>query len=318
MKVIDIINNSQRPFASFELVPPVKGSDRSALFDNVRELMDFEPPFLNITCHRDEERFVENADGSYKRYLLSRRPSTTAIVGALMREFSVDIVPHVICGGQTKTATESELLDLHFLGVENVVALRGDAMPGQKRFIPERDGFDHADGLVGMIRNLNEGRYLDPTVKDGVHTDFCVGVGAYPEKHFEAANIEEDIKFLKRKVDAGADYIITQMFFNNDVYYRFVGECRKAGITVPVIPGLKPLSGQKQIASIPLSFHLDLPEELVMEVYRAKGDKDKIYDIGQEWCMMQSRDLIAHGAPAIHYYTMGKADNIKNIVKAVF
>lgn len=318
MKVIDILNSSQKPFASFELVPPLKGSDVSRLYDSIDPLMQFQPPFINITCHRDEVEYVPNGDGSYRKMTLAKRPSTIAIVAAIMRRYpNLEIVPHVICGGASQSRVESELLDLHFLGIQNVVALRGDAIPGQRFFIPEADGFSHSSELVAMIRHLNGGQYLDPTVKNGLSTDFCVGVAAYPEKHFEAANLDVDIQHLKQKVEAGADYIVTQMFFDNQQYFRFVDCLREAGITVPVIPGLKPISSQRQIDLLPRSFHIDIPQALVNEINKAKT-ADAVYRVGIEWAIEQSRDLLAHGAPAIHYYTMAKPDNVCQIVEEVF
>lgn len=318
MKVIDILNSSQKPFASFELVPPLKGSDVSRLYDSIDPLMQFQPPFINITCHRDEVEYVPNGDGSYRKMTLTKRPSTIAIVAAIMRRYpNLEIVPHVICGGASQSRVESELLDLHFLGIQNVVALRGDAIPGQRFFIPEADGFSHSSELVAMIRHLNDGQYLDPTVKNGLSTDFCVGVAAYPEKHFEAANLDVDIQHLKQKVEAGADYIVTQMFFDNQQYFRFLDRLREAGITVPVIPGLKPISSQRQIDLLPRSFHIDIPQALVNEINKAKT-ADAVYRVGIEWAIEQSRDLLAHGAPAIHYYTMAKPDNVCQIVEKVF
>ena len=318
MKVIDILNSSQKPFASFELVPPLKGSDVSRLYDSIDPLMQFQPPFINITCHRDEVEYVPNGDGSYRKMTLAKRPSTIAIVAAIMRRYPhLEIVPHVICGGASQSRVESELLDLHFLGIQNVVALRGDAIPGQRFFIPEADGFSHSSELVAMIRHLNGGQYLDPTVKNGLSTDFCVGVAAYPEKHFEAANLDVDIQHLKQKVEAGADYIVTQMFFDNQQYFHFVERLREVGITVPVIPGLKPISSQRQIDLLPRSFHIDIPQALVNEINKAKT-ADAVYQVGIEWAIAQSRDLLAHGAPAIHYYTMAKPDNVCQIVEKVF
>lgn len=316
-KVIDILKRSRSPFASFELVPPLKGSDVSKLYSSIEPLMEFAPPFLNVTCHRDEVEYHENSDGTYTRMTLAKRPGTIAIVAAIMKRFSIDIVPHVICGGASKHKIESEMLDLHFLGIDNVVALRGDAIPGQRFFIPDPEGFAHTDELVGMISNLNKGRYLDPTVVNGLPTDFSIGVAGYPEKHYEAANMDTDIQHLKEKVEKGADYVITQMFFDNARYYDFVDRCRKAGITVPIIPGLKPISVARQIDLLPRSFHLDIPQDLVNEILKAKT-KEQAYEAGVAWCVAQSQDLLRHGVPAIHYYTMGKADNIRKIVKTVF
>lgn len=317
-KVIDILRTSKAPFASFELVPPLKGSDVSRLYDSIEPLMEFAPPFINVTCHRDEVEYVPNDDGTFTRLTLAKRPGTVAIVAAIMRRWpQLEIVPHVICGGASRSKMESELLDLHFLGIQNVVALRGDAIPGQRYFIPEADGFAHTDELVDMISHLNQGKYLDPTVKNGLSTDFCVGVAAYPEKHYEAANLATDIQHLKRKVEAGSDYIVTQMFFDNDCFFRFVERCREAGITVPIIPGLKPLSTKRQIDLLPRSFHIDIPQELVTMMSQTKN-ADEAYEAGIAWCIRQSRELLEYGVPAIHYYTMAKTDNVCRIVRSVF
>lgn len=318
MKVIDILRSAEKPFASFELVPPLKGSDASRLYQSLDPLMEFQPPFINITCHRDEIEFVPNGDGTFTRMTLAKRPGTVAIVAAIMRRYpELEIVPHVICGGSSCSRVESELLDLHFLGLNNIMALRGDALPGQKHFLPEPDGFSHSSELVEMISNLNRGQYLDPTVTNGLCTDFCIGVAAYPEKHFEAANIETDIEHLKQKVDAGANYIVTQMFFDNECFFTFVELCRKAGITVPIIPGLKPISSKKQIDLLPRAFHIDIPQELVTLMEKTKTAEDA-YNLGIEWAIKQSRELLEHGFPAIHYYTMAKPDNVCEIVRAVF
>ena len=318
MKVIDILKEKRRPFASFELVPPLKGSDASRLYQSLDPLMEFRPPFINITCHRDEIEYVPYTDGTYTRMTLAKRPGTVAIVAAIMRRYpNLEIVPHVICGGSSCSRVESELLDLHFLGINNIMALRGDALPGQKHFIPEPDGFSHSSELVKMITGLNQGKYLDPTVKGGLATDFCIGVAAYPEKHFEAANLETDIQHLRQKVEAGADYIVTQMFFDNDKFFRFVDSCRQAGITVPIIPGLKPISSKKQIDLLPRSFHIDIPLPLVNLLEKTKSPEDA-YKLGIEWAIKQSRELLEHGVPAIHYYTMAKPDNVCQIVRAVF
>lgn len=318
MKVIDILNSKRHPFASFELVPPLKGSDANRLYQSLDPLMEFQPPFINITCHRDEIEYVPNADGTYTRMTLAKRPGTVAIVAAIMRRYpELEIVPHVICGGSSCSRVESELLDLHFLGISNIMALRGDALPGQKVFIPEPDGFSHSSELVGMISNLNRGQYLDPTVKQGLSTDFCIGVAAYPEKHFEAANLETDIQHLKQKVEAGADYIVTQMFFDNKKFFQFVELCRKAGITVPIIPGLKPISSKKQIDLLPRAFHIDIPQELVSLMSKTKT-AEEAYQAGIDWAIKQSRELLEHDVPAIHYYTMAKPDNVCQIVRAVF
>lgn len=314
-KIIEKINSSTSPFVSFELVPPLKGSDVNVLYNSIEPLMELNPAFLNVTCHRDEVQYIPNDNGTFTRFTLSKRPSTLAIVATIMQRFKVDIVPHVICGGASMGKIESELLDLHYMGINNVVALRGDAEPGQKRFIPDPEGFTHTNQLVEMIARLNKGQYLDPRIS-GTSTDFCVGVAGYPEKHVEAANMQADIENLKRKVDAGAHYIVTQMFYDNSKFYAFRDQCRDAGISVPILPGLKPLSTAKQLQTIPQAFHLDIPHELVTELQR-HDDKQKQYEIGIEWCIAQCRDLIEHGVPALHFYTMGRPDNIRRIVKAV-
>lgn len=314
-KVIDKLNNSKSTFVSFELVPPLKGSDVNVLYNSIEPLMDLNPAYINVTCHRDEVQYIPNDNGTYSKLTLAKRPSTLAIVAAIMQRFNVDIVPHVICGGASMAKIESELLDLHFMGINNVVALRGDAEPGQKRFIPDPDGFMHSNQLVEMITRLNHGQYLDPRIQ-GINTDFCVGVAGYPEKHYEAANMQTDIEHLKHKVEAGAHYVVTQMFFDNNKFYEFREQCRNAGITVPIIPGLKPLSTARQIQTIPQAFHLDIPNDLVNELQRHDKKEDQ-YQVGIEWCIAQCKDLLAHDVPALHFYTMGRADNVRQIVKAV-
>lgn len=318
MKVIDIINQRQgQPFASFEIVPPLKGTDAERLYNIIEPLMQLAPPFINITCHRDEVEYHPNADGTFTKLTLSKRPSTIAIVAAVMRRFpQVQIVPHVICGGASRHHVESELLDLRFLGIENVMALRGDALPGQRVFIPERDGFVHTNELVTAIASLNRGEYLDPNISTTKSDhSFCVGVAGYPEKHFEAANMETDIENLRRKVEAGADYVVTQMFYSNEAFYRFRDACQQAGISVPIIPGLKPITTPRQVNMLPRTFHIDLPQPLVENLRRHPDDARKV---GTEWCISQSQDLIAHGVPAIHYYTMGRPDDISLIVRSTF
>ena len=317
MKITEILKSSRHPFASFEIVPPLKGSNTEKLYMSIRPLMEFCPPFINITCHRDEVEYTRNPDHTYTKITLSRRPGTVATAAAIMKEFPVEVVPHIICGGASKHKIESELLDLNFLDIENVVALRGDAIPGQKAFIPEEDGHRHSSGLVKQIKDLNNGCYLDKSVKDGVRTDFCIGVAGYPEKHYESPNLEEDIRHLKEKADAGADYIITQMFFDNSLFFSFTEKCRAAGISIPIIPGLKPISTLKQIDMLPRAFHLDIPQAFLQELKKCRSDEE-VYRTGIDWCSMQSTELLSAGVPAIHYYTMGKADNIKQIIKKAF
>lgn len=317
MKVTEILAQKNSPFASFELVPPLKGSDISKLYNSIDPLMEFAPPFINITFHRDEVEYRQKADGTIEKVTVTKRPGSVAIAAAIMKRFPVEVVPHIICGGASRHKIENDLLDLNFLDIQNVVALRGDAIPGQKYFSPEPDGHRYSCELVEQIHNLNRGKYLDDNIDKAIATNFCIGVAGYPEKHYEAPNIDIDIENLKRKIDAGADYIITQMFFDNDKFYRFTEQCRAAGITVPIIPGLKPISTHTHIEMLPRAFSLDLPQDLMQELRKCKDNK-AIYRVGIEWCTAQSKDLLANGAPAIHYYTMGKADNIREILKRSF
>lgn len=316
-KVTDILNKKSSPFASFELVPPLKGSDISKLYRAIEPLMEFAPPFINITSHRDEVKYRQKSDGMIEKVTVTKRPGTVAIAAAIMKRFPVEVVPHIICGGASKHQIENDLLDLNFLDIQNVVALRGDAVPGEKYFKPEPDGHQYSCELVGQIHRLNQGIYLDDIIHEAVSTNFCIGVAGYPEKHHEAPNLTIDIENLKRKVAAGADYVVTQMFFDNARFYDFVAQCRAADITVPIIPGLKPVSTHTHIEMLPRAFSIDLPQELMKEIRKCR-DNHAIYQVGIEWCTAQSRDLLAHGAPAIHYYTMGKADNIREILKRTF
>ncbi|MBQ2243499.1 MAG: methylenetetrahydrofolate reductase [Bacteroidales bacterium] len=317
MKVIDILKSYGRPFPSLEFVPPLKGSDINVLYQSLEPLMEFNPPFVNITSHREEVVFTQTSDGSMAKRVISKRPGTVAIAAAVMKRFPIEVVPHILCAGMTKYEIENQLIDLSFLDIQNVMALRGDGTGKHKEFIPKEGGYYHTNNLVEQIRNLNEGRYLDENLENPIPTNFCIGVAGYPEKHFEAADMESDILNLKKKVDAGAEYIITQMFFDNNYFYKFVENCRKAGITVPIIPGLKPISTIAHLEKLPQAFSLKIPFELKKEMLKAKGNRD-IFQLGIEWCAAQSKDLLANGAPAIHYYTMGKAKNIKEILKRVF
>lgn len=316
-KVIDIIHKQTTPFVSFELVPPLKGSDTSKLYNAIEPLLEFAPPFINITYHRDEVEYRQQPDGTFQKVILTKRPGSVAIAAAIMKRFPVEVVPHLICGGSNKHKLENDLLDLNFLGIQNVVALRGDAIPGQKYFTPELNGHRYSSELVQQIHNMNQGIYIDETLTHAVPTNFCIGVAGYPEKHYEAPNLDIDIENLKRKVDAGAEYIVTQMFFDNNKFYHFVDKCRAAGIQVPIIPGLKPISTQTHIELLPRAFSIDLPQELMREIRRCPNN-EAIYQVGIEWCTTQSKDLLTHGVPAIHYYTMGKAENIREILKRSF
>ena len=308
MKVTEIIRQRKgKPFPSLEFVPPLTGRDINQLYSALEPLMEFRPPFMNLTCHRDER-----SDGR----VVSKRPGTVAIAAAVMKRFPVEVIPHLLCAYATAEELENELIDLSFLDIENVMALRGDTS-GEGPFKAEKGGYRHCSQLVSQIARMNRGIYLEEEIRDAVPTNFCVGVAGYPEKHREAPDFDADIMHLREKVDAGADYIITQMFYDNAAFYAFVDRCRKAGITVPIIPGLKPLSMSKHLHSLPESFALSLPDDLVKAV-KACRDESEVYEIGKEWCIAQSRDLIAHGVPAIHYYTMGRTVNIRQILSKVF
>ena len=319
MKVSEILASSTNAFPSLEIVPPLRGMTKDELLESIAPFMEFKPKYINVTSHRDEFEFRQEPNGTFSRHLIRNRISETTVCAAIMSRYDIDVVPHLICGGNTTEEIESRLDNLAFLGINNILALRGDSMAGEKRFTPTSGGYRYASELVEGIRSYQGSNTYRRS--KGLETDerfFCIGVGAYPEKHFEAPNIETDIVNLKKKVDAGADYIITQMFFDNKVYYDFVDKCRSVGISVPIIPGLKPLSTLKQICTLPEAFSLDIPLELTEAMKATGDDKDAAYRIGTEWCVMQCKDLIAHGVPAVHFYTMGKTDNIVHILKECF
>lgn len=319
MKVSEILASSTKAFPSLEIVPPLRGITKDELLESIAPFMEFKPKYINVTSHRDEFEFRQEADGSFSRHLVRNRISETTVCAAIMSRYDIDVVPHLICGGNTAEEIESRLDNLAFLGINNILALRGDSMTGEKRFTPTPGGYRYASELVEGIRSYQgSSAYRRSKGLDTEERFFCIGVGAYPEKHFEAPNIETDIANLKKKVDAGADYIITQMFFDNKVYYDFVSRCRVAGINVPIIPGLKPLSTYRQISTLPEAFSLDIPLELTEAMKDAAEDKEAAYRIGTEWCAMQCKDLIRNGVPAVHFYTMGKTENIVNILKECF
>ena len=310
--------SSKKAFPSLEIVPPLRGMTKNELLESIAPFMEFSPKYINVTSHRDEYEFREEADGSFSRHLVRNRISETTVCAAIMSRYDIDVVPHLICGGSTKEEIESKLDNLEFLGINNILALRGDCMTGEKRFTATPGGYRYASELVEGIRTYqgSAGYRRNRKIEDGRY--FCIGVGAYPEKHFEAPNLETDIANLKKKVDAGADYIITQMFFDNQVYYDFVDRCREAGISIPIIPGLKPLSTARQIGTLPEAFSLDIPIELTDEIRKHGDDRQAVYEIGTEWCSMQCKDLLEHGVPAVHFYTMGKTENITRILKECF
>lgn len=319
MKVSEILAGSTKPYPSIEIVPPLRGITKDELLESIAPFMEFSPKYINVTSHRDEFEYRQAADGSFSRHLVRNRINETTVCAAIMSRYDVETVPHIICAGTTGEEIESKLDNLAFLGINNIVALRGDSISGEKRFSPSPGGYRYASELVEGIRSYQGSTSYRRS--RGLDTDerfFCIGVGAYPEKHFEAPNIETDIVNLKKKIDAGADYIITQMFFDNSKYYTFVEKCRTAGINVPIIPGLKPLSTVRQITTLPEAFSLDIPLELTKAMQSATDNKEAAYRTGMEWCIMQCKDLIAHRVPAVHFYTMGKSDNIVNILKECF
>jgi methylenetetrahydrofolate reductase (NADPH) len=314
MKVIDHLKQATKTLVSFEILPPLKGKTINSIYDHLDHLMEFKPAYINITYHRSEHVFKKKADGTFDRVEVRKRPGTVGICAALMNHYQVDAVPHLICGGFNKRETEDALIDLNFIGVNNVLALRGDAAKNEAVFDPEPGGNLYALELLKQIVNLNNGIYLEEDIRDGFRTDFCIGVAGYPEKHFEAPNLATDLAYLKAKIDAGADYVVTQMFFDNQKYFDFVKRCREAGINVPIIPGLKPLTSKKQLSVIPRTFHVDIPTDLSNEVMKCKADSD-VEIVGAEWLLQQSKELKKAGAPILHYYTLGKAKLIRNVVK---
>jgi len=318
MKVTQHIEKANgKTLFSFEILPPLKGQNIQCIFDGIDPLMEFNPPFIDVTYHREEYEFKELENGLLQKKIVKKRPGTVGICAGIQNKYNVDAIPHILCGGFTKEDTENLLIDLDFLGIDNVVALRGDAVKSEIYFKAEKEGNAYASELVKQISDLNNGLYLDADLQNSNATDFCIGVAGYPEKHMEAPSMDSDIYFMKQKIKNGADYIITQMFFDNQKFFEYVEKCRAAGITVPIIPGLKPIATKKQLNLIPHRFKVDLPDDLIMAVVKAK-DNDAVKQIGIEWCIAQSKELVKAGIPVLHYYSMGKAENIKAIAKEVF
>jgi methylenetetrahydrofolate reductase (NADPH) len=316
MKVIDHINQAKDTLVSFEILPPLKGKGIQSLYKHLDPLMEFKPAFINVTYHRSEHVFKKNADGSFQKVVVRKRPGTESICAAIMNKYSVDTVPHLICGGFNINETEDALINLHYLGIDNVLVLRGDAAKNESAFEPETGGHKYASDLLKQVVNLNAGIYLEEDLKNSSNTKFCIGVAGYPEKHFEAPNMDSDLHYLKQKVDLGADYIVTQMFFDNEKFYAFVKACRDIGITVPIIPGLKPIYTQKQLTVLPKVFHIDLPAALSKEVIKCKTDEE-VEQVGTAWLLQQSKELKAFGVPVLHYYTLGRPKIIADVVKQI-
>ena len=314
MKVIDHINEAKNTLVSFEILPPLKGKGIQSLYKHLDPLMEFKPSFINVTYHRSEHVFKKNADGSFQKVVVRKRPGTESICAAIMNKYSVDTVPHLICGGFNISDTEDALINLNYLGIDNVLVLRGDAAKNETSFLPESGGHNYAIDLLKQVVDLNAGIYQEEELKNTSQTKFCIGVAGYPEKHFEAPNMDSDLKYLKQKVDMGADYIVTQMFFDNEKYYAFVKACRDIGITVPIIPGLKPIYNLKQLTMLPKVFHIDLPAALSNEILKCKTDID-VEKVGTEWLLYQSKELKKFGVPVLHYYTLGRPNIIADVVK---
>ena len=317
MKVIDHINGSKKTRFSMEILPPLKGRSIQSIYDGIDPLMEFKPPFVNVTYHREEHVYKERHDGLLQKISVRKRPGTVGICAAIMNKYQVDAVPHIICGGFTKEETENALIDLQFLGIENILALRGDPIKNETHFIPNKAGHKYAVNLIEQVVQMNEGNFLHEETGNSTATNFCIGAAGYPEKHFESMNLKTDLKYLKEKVDAGAEFIVTQMFFDNQKYFDFVSACREKGIDVPIIPGLKPITTMKHITFLPKFFHIDFPEELSSELEKCKTNDD-VRQVGIEWGIQQSKELVEYGVPLLHYYTMGKSQTVKAIASEIF
>ena len=318
MKVTDhIAAAAGKTLFSFEVLPPLKGNTIDSLFSTIERLMEFGPKFIDVTSHREEFIFKKHESGLLQKVHTRKRPGTVGICAAIQNKFRIDTVPHIICGGFSREETEYALIDLHYLGIDNALLLRGDTLRSEGSFIPDPQGHSNAIDLIRQVKDLNRGTYLYDEVENSNPSNFCIGVAGYPEKHFEAPSLKVDLKHLKAKVDAGGDFIVTQMFFNNEHFFKFVADCRAAGITVPIIPGLKPLTTKGQLQGIPRNFHINLPDDLIEAVEAAKSP-EAVKQVGVEWCIAQSKELMAKEVPVLHYYTMSKAEETELIAAAIF
>ena len=317
MKVSEKINNTKDTLFSFEILPPVKGNSIDEIYRTIDPLLEFNPLNINITYHQQEVVYKKIDERLMEKRIIRKRPGTVAISAAIKYKYKVTVVPHLICGGFTMADTEDALIDLHFLGMHNILALRGDPPKGEKRFTAESGGHKYAVDLVKQIMDMNKGIYLEEDLENATQTDFSIGVAGYPEKHFEAPNMKSDLRNLKEKVDAGADYVVTQMFFDNSKYFRFVENCRAEGIKCPIIPGIKPITYLNDINLLPQTFYIEIPDDLVHELAKCKTNKDA-RQVGVEWATAQSIELKKAGVPVIHYYTIGVAENIRQICEKVF
>lgn len=318
MKVTDYFNQADgKTLFTFEVLPPLKGQNIRTLFDHIDPLMEFNPPFIDVTYHREEYIYKKRENGLLERKSVRKRPGTVGMCAAIQNHYKVDAVPHIICGGFSKEETENALIDLNFLGIDNVLVLQGDVRRPDREFVPEPDGHRYASELLSQVVDLNNGIFLDEEIENAASSDFCIGVAGYPEKHTTAPNMETDLRYLKQKVDGGADYIVTQMFFDNQKYFDFVKSCRDIGIEVPIVPGLKPITTKRQITLLPDLFHIDIPEALSTELEKCK-DNDAARQVGIEWAIQQSKELIEFGVPTLHYYSMGKSLSVYEVAREVF
>ena len=317
MKVTDYFKQSPgKTLMSFEILPPLKGGSMTDIFKLLDALMEFKPPFIDVTYHREEYVYTKHESGYYEKTAIRKRPGTVGICAAIMHKYGIEAVPHLICGGFTKEDTGNALIDLNFLNIKNVLALRGDAMTFEEKFNPTVGGHSYALDLVRQIAEMNEGKYLDPNIEKGSKMDFCIGIAGYPEKHFEAPNMDYDMYYTAEKIKAGADYIVTQMYFDNSKYFEYVRKCREVGIQVPIVPGIKPLTKRYQLAAIPRKFFVNMPDDLVREANRVQSDAAMV-DLGIEWSIQQCKELIKEGVPCIHFYTMGDVKTISKILKGI-
>ncbi|MCC9135763.1 methylenetetrahydrofolate reductase [NAD(P)H] [Pontibacter silvestris] len=317
MKVTEHFNNANKTLFTFEILPPLKGENMRTLFDHIDPLMEFKPPFIDVTYHREEYVYKQRGNGLLEKITTRKRPGTVGICAAIQNHYKVDTVPHLICGGFSKEETENALIDLHFLGIDNVLVLRGDCVKSEARFVPEPGGHAYATDLLEQVVNMNNGCYLDDEQASNNSTDFCIGVAGYPEKHSEAPNLKADLRWLKKKIELGADYIVTQMFFDNQKYFDFVNLCRAEGINVPIIPGLKPITTKNQLTVLPSIFHIDIPADLA-DAVDACTDNKAAAQVGVEWAIKQSKELMEFGVPCLHYYSMGKSGSVRKVAEALF
>lgn len=317
MKITEHISQAKSTLFSLEIIPPKKGDSIKNLFSQIDPLMEFKPPFIDVTYHREEYVYKERENGLLEKKSIKKRPGTVGICAAIKNHYEVDPVPHIICGGFSKEETENALIDLNFLGIDNVLALRGDSIKSEDSFIPEPDGNAYASDLVDQVSKMNKGEYLEEELQNAIPSDFCIGVAGYPEKHFEAPNMDFDLNWLKKKVELGAEYIVTQMFFDNNAYFKFVEDCRSIGIDVPIIPGLKPIATKKHLTVLPKIFKIDVPKELEREIVKC-ADNTAVKELGIEWGIQQCKELIEKGVPVLHFYSMGKSDAIQRIAREFF